>query len=134
MNNQLEAVMLVDDNEIDNIINQKMIESCGKAKVVYTHTSAKSALEFLKSLEKLPEAIRLTAVPEVLFLDINMPIMDGFQFLAEFETFSEKIKKRCKVVLLTTSMNPNDQQAANENPHVSKYFHKPLTEEMIMDL
>ena len=70
---QYQAVMLIDDSEIDNIINQKMIEACKKAKVIYTYTSSKGALEFLSNLDKLPETAA-QFFPELIFLDINIYI------------------------------------------------------------
>ncbi len=130
---QFRAIMLVDDNEIDNIINQKMIESCGKSKVVFSHTSAKSALEYLRSIDRVPSDVS-DFLPELIFLDINMPIMDGFQFLEEFEKLSKKVKDNCKIVLLTSSLNPRDLTEAKKNSHVYKYLNKPLTESNIMEL
>lgn len=130
---QYKAIMLVDDNEIDNIINQKMIESCHKSNVVFSHTSAKSALEFLRSIDRIPTDIG-GYIPELIFLDINMPIMDGFQFLEEFEKLSKKIKENCRIVLLTSSLNPRDLTEAKKNSYVYKYLNKPLTEESIQAL
>ena len=72
--------MLVDDNEVDNFINQKMIEGSNFADHVYIHTSSKSALEFLSNLQRSSD-VPQSMIPGVIFLDINMPIMDGFQFL-----------------------------------------------------
>ena len=73
------TVMLIDDSEIDNFINQKMIEGCNIAERIYIHTSSKSALEFLKNIERTSEVAK-NLIPEIIFLDINMPIMD-FNFL-----------------------------------------------------
>ena len=73
---KFKTVMLIDDNEIDNLINQKMIEAAAIAENIYTHTGAKSAIEFLKNMEKLDVADNV--LPDVIFLDIDMPLMDGF--------------------------------------------------------
>ena len=86
------TVMLIDDNEIDNLINQKMIEAASITDNIYTHTGAKSAIEFLKNMEKLDVAEQV--LPDVIFLDIDMPLMDGFQFLDEFEKLTTVAKRR----------------------------------------
>ena len=128
------AVMLVDDNEIDNLINQKMIEAAGISEHIFVHSGAKSAIEFLKNIEKLTKGPVDMYLPEVIFLDIDMPLMDGFQFLDEFEKLSDSIKNRCKIVMLTSSLNPQDMNKAKKNQYVLKYLNKPLTQENLKKL
>jgi CheY-like chemotaxis protein len=72
--------MLLDDNELDNFINQKIIESNFFATNVYVNTSSKSALEFLNNLS-ISSTEKLNIFPEIIFVDLNMPMMDGFQFI-----------------------------------------------------
>ncbi len=120
------SVMLIDDNEIDNFINHKMIEGCNFSEQVYIHTSSKSALEFLKNIERI-ESTPKEMIPEIIFLDINMPIMDGLQFAEEFDKLSQKFKSRTKIVILTTSINPSDFETSKKFKNVIKYINKPLT-------
>lgn len=122
------TIMLVDDNDLDNIINQKMIESSYFAKRINIHTSSHSALEFLKNLEREKEPIQ-EMIPEIIFLDINMPLMNGFQFLDEYEKLNETFRNKIKIVMLTTSNNPNDLKKAKENKNVEYVISKPLTKE-----
>lgn len=119
--------MLIDDNEIDNLINQKMIEAADIAEHIYTHTGAKSAIEFLKNVSKLPD-ISKEVLPDVIFLDIDMPLMDGFQFLDEFEKLSEQTRNKCKVVMLTSSINPQDVNKSKKYSYVKEYINKPLSQ------
>lgn len=127
------SVMLIDDNEIDNFINQKMIEGCQFAERVYVHTSSKSALEFYHNLVRA-EGIPDELFPAVIFLDINMPIMDGFQFMEEFEKIESKHREKTKVVMLTTSISPIDIENSKKKKYVSQFFNKPLTEEQLQQL
>jgi CheY-like chemotaxis protein len=127
------AVMLVDDNEIDNLINQKMIEAADITETIYTHTGAKSAIEFLKNLEKL-EHLNSEILPAIIFLDIDMPLMDGFQFLDEFNKLMAKTKERCKIVMLTSSINPRDVTKSKGYVYVKKYINKPLSQENLVNL
>ncbi|HWZ21314.1 MAG TPA: response regulator [Cytophagaceae bacterium] len=122
-------VMLIDDNEIDNLINQKMIEASDICENIFVHSGAKGAIEFLKNIEKLAKGPLDLYLPEVIFLDIDMPLMDGFQFLDEFEKLSDVIKTNSKVVMLTSSLNPQDMNKAKKNKYVLKYLNKPLTQE-----
>ena len=127
------AVMLIDDNEIDNLINQKMIEAASIAENIYIHTGARSAIEFLKNVEKLEKAGQ-ELLPSIIFLDIDMPLMDGFQFLDEFEKLSETTKTTSKVVMLTSSINPQDLNRSKKHKYVAEYINKPLSQESLSRL
>ena len=127
------AVMLIDDNEIDNLINQKMIEAADISEHIYTHTGARSAIEFLKNLEKIDKETK-DVLPDVIFLDIDMPLMDGFQFLDEFNKLGDDTRKKCKIVMLTSSINPQDVNKSKKYTYVKKYINKPLTQENLVNL
>ena len=115
------SVMLIDDNEIDNIINEKIIEANSFAENILVFQTGQEALEFLNSNQD-----NESDLPEIVFLDINMPIMDGFQFLEDFEKFSEKVLEKCKIIMLSSSISPKDIDRAASSKYVKKYLNKPL--------
>src|SRR5574337_1124717 len=99
-----DIVMLVDDNDIDNFINERMIRGCNFAETIYVNTSTRSAIEFLKNLS-VNKNLRKDHLPTIIFLDINMPILDGFQFIEEFEKLDESLVTSIRIVMLTSSIN-----------------------------
>jgi CheY-like chemotaxis protein len=124
------TAMLIDDSEIDNLINRKMLEGSEFAEKILIHTSSRSALEYLWNLDpKDPES-----VPEWIFLDINMPLMDGFQFMEEFNKLPEDVRELTSVVMLTSSVNPADVDKASKYGDVVKYVNKPLSTAQIGSL
>lgn len=116
-------VMLVDDNDTDNFISKRIIEITKFAKRVEVKDSGKSALDYLRENQNNPSEL-----PNIIFLDINMPIVDGFVFLYEFEKFNELVKSKCKVIILSSSDNKRDIDKIVNNNHVIKFITKPLTE------
>ena len=120
------SVLLVDDNEIDNFINERIINSSGFAEEVVVKNSSDAALEFLKENENKPESL-----PGIIFLDLNMPIKDGFVFLEDFDKLEGIIKQKCKVIVLSSSISPDDINRASTNPYVLKYINKPLSEKYL---
>lgn len=118
------TVMLIDDNSLDNFINKKLVESNGFAEKAHVYQEAAEALQFLKTASS-------EAWPEVIFLDIMMPHMDGFQFLDEFQKLPEEQRMSIKVIMLSTSESFKDLNRANKNPYVRKFLNKPLSAQVL---
>jgi CheY-like chemotaxis protein len=121
MSQAYKFVMLIDEDEIDNIINQKIIESNNFSERVMVFQTGTDALDFLRVNAKIAENL-----PDLIFLDINMPIMDGFQFLEEFEKLESPILDKSKIIMLSSSISPRDIDRAASNRFVKKYLNKPL--------
>lgn len=126
---KLKHVLLIDDNEIDNYISKIMITRKNLTEKISVAASAIEALDYLETLLNKPEEF-----PDVIFLDINMPQMDGFGFLEEYSKFPEHVTANGSVYMLTSSSDPNDIERATQNPMVKKYFSKPLTESVLNEL
>jgi CheY-like chemotaxis protein len=130
---QFENVLLLDDCTLDNFINEKIIETAHFSKRVYIHTSAQSVLEFLANLELLGGAYS-SVFPQVLFIDINMPIMDGFQFLSLFKKSAFAAKNECRLVILTSSISSEDREKAHLIDKNIIFLNKPLNSEMLANI
>ena len=128
------VIMLIDDNGIDNFINEKVVKQNNFTKDVSVHSSAKSAMELLKNLDKTDENVLFDLVPSYIFLDINMPILDGFYFLDEFELLSRKIKSRIKIVMLTSFINPEEKEKFYSYERTMKCLSKPLSADDLVNL
>ena len=122
-------VMLVDDNDTDNFISKRIIEITDFSEDVIVKNSGKSALDYLEDNKDKPESL-----PEIIFLDINMPIVDGFVFLYEYEKFNNEIKDKCRVIILSSSDNKRDIDKIVNNDYVIKFVTKPLTEKTLAEI
>ncbi len=124
--NKFKRVLLIDDNEIDNLINERIISSSNFSESCVVKTSTDAAIEYLNSLSG-----QIDLLPQIIFLDLNMPVKDGFVFLDLFTTIDEKTKNHCKIVVLSSSISPDDINKASANPHVIRYLNKPLSEKYL---
>ena len=114
--------IVIDDDNMNNIICFNIIKQTIKGAVVNTFTEPEKGLEYILSGysdENSSDA--------VLFLDINMPSLSGWEVLDKFKDFPESIKKRIKIHMLSSSVNPLDKRKAQDNPYVSSYVEKSLS-------
>ena len=123
---KFDKALLIDDNDIDNFINERMITTSGFGKTVVVKNSAQGALDHLASISAKGENL-----PQVIFLDLNMPVMDGFAFLDEYEKFTDDLKSYCKIIVLSSSISPEDINRASTNPYVLRFINKPLSEKYL---
>ena len=118
--------MIVDDTQVDRYIAERNLKKYGFAEEVIAKESAKSALEYLSSLVDSTEQL-----PELIFLDVRMPDIDGFGFLEAYGKLPGSVKSNCLVMMLSTSLNPGDHEKAKASQYVSRFLNKPLDREKI---
>jgi CheY-like chemotaxis protein len=123
MKKKLNCILLVDDNSHDNIYHKIILKEMNVANRIDVVLNGVEALIYLKRENQLP--------PELIFLDINMPRMNGWEFLEEYKHLDAKQKARVVIMILTTSANPDDIKKAREIKEVTGFETKPLTVEMM---
>ena len=128
MGDKFKHIILIDDDYATNFFHEIVVTD---SDMVYDQKYFSSTVVALKHFEKLqhnPDGI----IPEVIFLDINLPKMTGWEFLEKFKDL--KLNPMPTVVMLSTSMNPLDKLKAEENPIVLELIDKPLTVEYLLKL
>jgi len=129
MKTEIMCIMLVDDNKNDNFFHEREIKKTHLETIVIPKESGAEALEYLNSMIESGNR-----KPILIFLDINMPGMDGWGFLDEYSKLDKDIQSGIIVVMLTTSDNPETKARAMSWSSVSDYITKPLTKEIMEDL
>ena len=122
-------VMVIDDSETDRYVASYNIKRHGFAEEVIVKEAAMDALEYLRSVVNTPEEL-----PQFIFLDIRMPEMDGFDFLKEYEKLPEVIQKKCIIMMLSSSLDPEDYERAASSKFVNGFLSKPLDKEKLNEL
>lgn len=120
-------VLVIDDSETDRYVARHTLEKCRFAEEIIILPSAARGLEYLRETATNGEAL-----PQFIFLDIRMPEMDGFGFLAEYEKLPEAVKSNSVILMLSTSLDPDDHKKAEGNIYVNRFLNKPLSREKLM--
>ncbi|WP_103865936.1 response regulator [Aquimarina sp. I32.4] len=130
MDKKLNTIMLVDDDSNTNLYNEYIINRLGIFEEIKIFQNGKHALEFLATKDekgKFPQ-------PEIIFLDINMPIMNGWEFLEEYKELTKRQQADILIAMLTSSMNTEDSEKALSSGVVKEFIHKPLIEDRIKEI
>ncbi len=129
MSANLNHIVLVDDNETTSFLNNRLLGRLAVADQVSTFARADEAFEQIWGNEKM-EAV---PVPDLVFVDLKMPGMSGFDFLALYNTLPQPVQDKTVMAVLTTSMHGADTARVAQYPNV-EYLTKPLTEEKMLKL
>ncbi|WP_461790590.1 response regulator [Pedobacter sp.] len=121
MPNRTGKVLLIDDNEIDLKIHYRIINLSGFFDEIISCQSGEEGLNYINKNLNNPEQW-----PDFILLDIQMPEMDGFEFLEIYKTFPKPFLDRCKLAILSSTLDFGDIKKAEANPLVIKLLKKPL--------
>ncbi|HHG86718.1 MAG TPA: response regulator [Bacteroidetes bacterium] len=125
----LDLVLLVEDDDLVNFYNEFLLKELNIAKEVVIARNGREGLDYLEKCDANPGEC---PYPDLILLDINMPIMNGFEFMEEYENRELDRRAKMLVVMLTTSMHPQDRERANSFPSIYEYLYKPLLETAIL--
>lgn len=123
------SFLLIDDDEIFQFIMKNTIAEISPDIKIKFFSDGEKGIDFLK--QNLGAA---TNLPDIILLDVNMPFMDGWEFLNEYKSLQTEIKKDINIYLLTSSNNPSDIAMAKEISALSGYLVKPISKEGIKNL
>ncbi len=116
-------VLLVDDDKIFNLLNQKTLQQMGVANEIHTALNGKEAIDLINDYYRGAKIM-----PEIILLDLNMPIMDGFSFIEAFQRLNVPNKDKTKIIIVSSSNDERDMKRAEELG-IHNYLTKPLLEE-----
>jgi CheY-like chemotaxis protein len=122
----LKSILLIDDNDADNNYHRIVIEEMNAAEHIQIAQSGFEALAYLRDESNIP--------PELIFLDINMPAMNGWEFLEEYKELDPTRKARITIIMLTTSNNPEDKKRADKISEITEFTIKPLSDTALKDI
>ena len=130
MKEKLNCILLVDDDEPTNFLSTLLIEEANCTQHLEITESGKKALDYLCKSKKENDGAGYFH-PDLIFLDINMPCMNGWEFLEKYQGIKNRLYPCPVIIMLTTSLDPDDKQKALNIVDVAGFEHKPLTREML---
>lgn len=119
--------MLIDDDSMTNFLNKRLIEKLEITDTIAVWQYAEDALEHLKN-------VSISELPDIILVDLNMPRMNGWEFLGCYQKLHLKIRKNISIYILSTSNNPDDLENAKKYSELKGFITKPLTKETLYSL
>ncbi|WP_119079724.1 response regulator [Chitinophaga alhagiae] len=125
----LKSIFIVDDDPIHQQITEIMLHRLSISEAVSRFSDAQDALDHIRA--NMHDA---RAMPDIILLDLNMPVMDGWEFLEAFDAVRSTLPSKIKVYVLTSSIDEKDRERVSRFTFVEGYLTKPLSKEIILQL
>jgi CheY-like chemotaxis protein len=126
---KVNCILLIDDDSINNFINERLIRKLNVANEIKIALNGEDGLAYITKRCSNNDG---SSCPELILLDINMPVMNGFDFIRAFENIDIKNKSKVKIIILTTSRNQKDVEILKSLGNF-EFINKPLTEEKLFN-
>lgn len=123
---KFDTVMIIDDNTIDSYIISRMIIQNNFAKNVLLYIEAEDAMNYLRDNQE-----NISKLPQVIFVDIYMPLMSGFEFMEAYDNLSVTLKNHCKTFIISSTIDDEDIANSNSDKNVVSFHVKPITKEFL---
>ncbi len=130
---KFKCILLIDDDSINNFLNRRLLAKMDLADNIEIANNGREAIDYIDEYCKSNNASEKKCCPELILLDINMPVMNGFEFLSTFQTLDVYDHTKVKIVVLTTSSNEKDTLKIRDFG-ITDYITKPLTVEKIQNV
>jgi CheY-like chemotaxis protein len=126
LHSKFETVMIIDDNLVDLYIISRMVTQNNFGKNVLHYTEAQEAMKYLQENQD-----NISKLPEIIFVDIYMPLMSGFEFMEVYDKLSTTLKNYCKTYIISSTIDNEDIARSSNNKNVVSFHVKPITKEFL---
>jgi len=123
------TVMIIDDNNIDLYVTSRMMTKNSFGENILEYSYAQEALQYLIDHEN-----DFQRLPEVILVDIYMPMMSGFEFMEHYDKLNAEFKRRCKVYIVSSTIDQTDINRTKTDPNISGFQEKPVTKEFLQQI
>jgi CheY-like chemotaxis protein len=131
---KLNSVLLVDDDFATNFINKKIIQKANLTEDIQVALNGKEAIDYLCKQGKFEAGVEKFPQPQLILLDINMPVMDGWEFIEAYKNLKLEKKDDIVVVMLSSSFNPADRAKAESIAEIALFKQKPMSKEALLEI
>jgi CheY-like chemotaxis protein len=123
---KFKTIMIIEDNPIDLYISSRVILKNNFTENLLKYSSAQLALDYLIENQDIEDLL-----PNLILIDIHMPIMTGFEFMDIYNLFSAKLKKNCEIYVLSSTIDELDIKKVDDDTNIKSFHEKPITKEFL---